>query len=115
MKGKILNFLYEVEYRTKFYITRCENTDLRTEACIKPHFTHGVMKSDLSNLYPSLIEKIGFPSFKRNTTHFQGTKLNFCLKFLSIKIGITEFSFLKYVQILPGLALYFLITCIGTE
>ena len=41
---------------------------------------------------PSLIEKIGFPFL--NKIDLQETKVNFCSKFFSIKIGEVEFSFL---------------------
>ena len=46
------------------------------------------------NFWPSLIEKIGIPFFKKNRSHFQETKVVFCSKFFCIKIGKTEFSFL---------------------
>ena len=39
-------------------------------------------------------KKMDFPSWKKNKLYFQETKVNFCSKFFSIKIGKTEFSFL---------------------
>ena len=50
MKGKILTFLYEVR------------------------------ESDFDNLYPSLIEEIGFSFFRQNRPSFQGVKLNFLFR-----------------------------------
>ena len=49
IKGKILNFLHEVEKM-------------------------------ISVICPSLIEKIGFPFFKKNRPHFQDTEVNFFFK-----------------------------------
>ena len=40
------------------------------------------------------MEKIGFPFLKKIDLIFKGQKYIFCLKFFSIQIGKTEFSFL---------------------
>ena len=50
-------------------------------------------ENDFGNLCQSLIKKIGFP-FWKNRPDFQETKVIFCSKFFSIKIGKTEFSFI---------------------
>ena len=62
------------------------------------------LKNDFGNLCRSLIEKIGFPFFKKNRPHFQETKLNFLFNFFSIKIGKTEFSF--FINVSDNLSKY---------
>ena len=57
-------------------------------------FTCG-RESYLGNLYPSLIEKIGFPFWKKIKRIFKGQKKFCSSKFLPIKIDKTELSFLK--------------------
>ena len=50
------------------------------------NFLHEVEKK-ISVICPSLIEKIGFPFFKKKDLIFKRQKKNFCWKFFSIKIG----------------------------
>ena len=38
------------------------------------------LKNDFGKLCPSVIEKIGFPFFKKNGPHFQKTKVKFLFK-----------------------------------
>ena len=50
--------VFSHEYRTKFYITRCENADFRTRSVRKTAFTHSEWYKNALRTFPNFFSKM---------------------------------------------------------